>query len=121
MSIRTKPCYVYVIGRQAGANVCKVGISDNPEKRLRSLQSGSPHRLYIQDTLRLDSRADAIAVEAKAHEMMSPARMSGEWFSVAPASGFLLARVASQFVKRPFCVTKQRLLQMAFAKVERQA
>jgi hypothetical protein len=120
-SMGGKPCFVYVIGRVGGANVCKVGLSDNPESRLKSLQSGSPHQLYISFALWTPSRAEALAVETFAHDLMRPAKMVGEWFRVAPSAGEVVAKVSQHLIKNPPCSTKLAFIRDAFSRVEHQA
>ena len=117
----TKLCSVYVIGCEADQNVCKVGISDDPRKRLQGLQSGCPHKLYLAHTMTVAGRAAAVALEAKAHGMMTSARMSGEWFAVTPAAAFLMVRVAEKFTRENPCPTRRRLIGELFDKVALQA
>jgi len=112
-----KLCSVYVIGCETDPNVCKVGISDDPDKRLQSLQSGSPHKLYIAHRVTVPGRLVAAALEAKTHGMMAAARLNGEWFSVTPDAAFLMVRVAERFTRKKPCQTKLRIIGMLFDKV----
>lgn len=116
-----KPCTVYVIGRVGGSNFSKIGISDNPENRLKSLQTGSPHRLFLAFQLEMRCRADAIEVESLAHELMDSARMNGEWFAISPEASRIVTLVADRFRLAPPCTTKRALMQEFLGKVERQA
>lgn len=55
----------------------KIGIAKNPERRLSSLQGGTPHKLELLTTVECD---DARAVEDRLHQMYYASRKSGEWF-----------------------------------------
>jgi hypothetical protein len=53
----------------------KIGHSDNPEKRIGSLQTGNPHKLQLLGTVpgtELD--------EVRYHDQFASYRMEGEWF-----------------------------------------
>ena len=79
--------FVYVIGHVGGAEEedikapVKVGASDDPLKRLRSLQTGNPHPLALHMSIRAPNAAGA---ERDLHTMLVPHRMCGEWFNVSP-------------------------------------
>lgn len=74
--------FVYII--ESAAGLVKVGIAGNLEKRLRSLQTGSPHKLRLVDAFFLPDKKFAKTVENQAHERFSFSRAEGEWFRVAP-------------------------------------
>lgn len=71
---------VYVIAM--GEDRCKIGVTRDPEQRLRNLTTGScePLRIYAEF-----NAEDAGALEREALRIMAPCRMRGEWFD-APAS-----------------------------------
>jgi hypothetical protein len=60
------------------ARCLKIGISNNPEKRLQALQTGSPHKLEI---LKTQETNDARKLERELHETFADFRLNGEWFS----------------------------------------
>ena len=72
---------VYVIAGDHG--LTKIGISDNPESRLRTLQTGSAHHLHIAHIVDVPA-ASAFDIEQEAHHLLANRRKSGEWFSVSP-------------------------------------
>lgn len=115
-----KLCYVYVIGRESGADVCKIGITSNPKKRLASLQSGSPHKLSVAHLFAFADRDIARQVEAETHDIMGSGRMSGEWFEVNPQAGALMVRAVMAFRKRQPCETRREMVRQLFGLVERQ-
>lgn len=81
-----KPCYVYLICSEIGGKLvgpCKVGISDKPEKRLKQVQTGSPHRLVVAFAFRLSNRKFAQVVEGAFHAGHDEHRMNGEWFDLS--------------------------------------
>ena len=60
-------------------NVVKIGFSNDPQKRLSQLQTGTVHQLEILMTFAADS-----AVEKEIHDKLSKYRKSGEWFENTP-------------------------------------
>lgn len=57
----------------------KIGVSDNPEKRLRSLQTGHPYTLRIECVMDGDESRERIF-----HENFRDTRLRGEWFLYTP-------------------------------------
>ncbi|MFJ8856618.1 GIY-YIG nuclease family protein [Streptomyces sp. NPDC102437] len=66
--------FVYVIG-PAGSTRVKIGTSNNPEKRLKELQTGNPDRLGI-----LWSTPGGRELESMLHRAFAAYRVEGEWF-----------------------------------------
>lgn len=77
--------YVYVIS--AGRNAHKIGISSNPKERLSGLQTASPTKLSLVYTIEVERPEN---IEARAHRILKPWRLEGEWFSI-PAIGAISA------------------------------
>ena len=72
---------VYVI---TGAhNMCKIGISTDPELRLAALQTGSHIKLKLHYVLALKT-IDPRVIEEMAHRILDKYRCAGEWFDVTP-------------------------------------
>ncbi len=72
---------IYVI---TGAhNMCKIGISSDPEFRLAALQTGSHVRLKLHYVLAVKT-IDPRQIEALAHKMLDKYRCAGEWFDCTP-------------------------------------
>lgn len=79
--------YVYFI--QSGeSGPVKIGIADNPYKRLVELQVGSPERLTIRAMFMTETATD----ERRLHEEFEEEHISGEWFRSSPR---LMALVGS--------------------------
>ena len=71
--------YIYIIG--ADKPPYKVGISKNPERRLKNLQTASPHKLRIH----VKQPTDAVKVkqlETLIHRNLSNYHTLGEWFNL---------------------------------------
>lgn len=70
----TNPSYVYFIqdGRKGAV---KIGMTVDPEKRLRDLQTGNPRTLRIRHVIPGDR-----STEKALHARFEPARIRGEWF-----------------------------------------
>jgi predicted GIY-YIG superfamily endonuclease len=74
----TKKTYVYFIQRQYSH--IKIGVSSNPEKRLRTLQTGSSIPLRLIATFPCESRSEAFLLEKYFHENYAHLQVKGEWF-----------------------------------------
>lgn len=85
---------VYIIA--ADTAVVKIGISCEPEKRLRALQTGCPFDLELKHTYYVPSRL-AMDVERAIHEALQDKARRGEWFNVEPDDAIeVVKRVAAQ-------------------------
>ena len=71
--------YIYIIGSEKPPY--KIGISKDPEKRLRNIQTGHPHRLRILELRETDSKKTKL-LESVIHKHLSNYRMTGEWFDI---------------------------------------
>lgn len=80
--------YVYLIfAGQTGA--VKVGYSANPETRLSTLQTGSPHALSLGFAFMWSTELEARRAEREVHRACADARIRGEWFEEAPVLEFV--------------------------------
>lgn len=71
--------YIYIIG---GENPpFKVGISQDPQKRLKALQTGHPEKLSIHMLKETDSEKTRL-LETAIHHNMKMYRTHGEWFNL---------------------------------------
>ena len=61
----------------------KIGISRDPDHRLKELQSGHARPLHVFHATWLVERKYAKKAEAWLHKELADKRQSGEWFSVA--------------------------------------
>ncbi len=73
--------YVYII-ENTYLHDTKIGISNNPEKRIKQLQTGSSRQLVIRHTIKFDNRDAATKVESSLHRKYSKYRLTGEWFEI---------------------------------------
>jgi len=70
--------FVYIIGNK-DHNIYKIGISKDPTKRLKGIQTGNPFKLSIIDTFKTNY---AKQVESDYHELFEEYKLEGEWFSL---------------------------------------
>ena len=70
------PTYVYLIGN-ADHEICKIGVSSSPEKRLPGIQAGCPYGLEI-----LALKEGNRKLEKSLHRRFSRNRLYGEWFKL---------------------------------------
>ena len=70
---------VYIMVSRFGA---KIGISDEPERRLGQVQTGHPATVSLSKVIWFFSREDAMLVENTVHDLLKlqGAHASGEWF-----------------------------------------
>jgi len=71
--------YVYFI-RSGKKGAIKIGKSNNPEKRVKELQTGNPYKLYLIAFIHCETEEGAIKLERKIHRLFKKRRMIGEWF-----------------------------------------
>ena len=70
--------YVYFI--QMGYSFIKIGVSRDPEGRLRNLQTGSAKPLKLIATLPFGDRNEAFIMEKFLHDKFAHLALAGEWF-----------------------------------------
>lgn len=70
---------IYLVASDEG-QVCKIGNSIDPFKRLTSIQTGCPYRLELKACIPGESYDERIL-----HRMFSSHRMMGEWFKYSKA------------------------------------
>lgn len=81
--------YLYVIADDYD-DLCKIGYSEDPDRRCAELNVGNPHQLRVVHRVRVpDDRVRLL--ESKLHFELGPYRARGEWFRVPPrrAAGML--------------------------------
>jgi predicted GIY-YIG superfamily endonuclease len=89
--------FVYVIA--IGDGTAKIGISRDPTRRLRALQTGCPLKLRLCHTVAMDEYT-AMRTEYRAHQLLKSHAMSGEWFSVTPDFALRVVKLARRHVER---------------------
>lgn len=72
---------VYVIHME-GSQCYKVGVSDKPMKRLKTLQCANPRKLSILHTFWFPTRPQAFSLESKLHKEFYHHKIRGEWFEL---------------------------------------
>jgi hypothetical protein len=60
----------------------KIGISDDPDRRLRQLQTGYPRELVINHREPVEHAHQARMFERFIHDQLGHCRLTGEWFSL---------------------------------------
>jgi hypothetical protein len=73
--------FVYVIAARVEGPV-KIGFSNNPQKRLRQLQTGHPERLHLHHTQGFPAKRVKV-MEKIIHHTISYLRQTGEWFDLS--------------------------------------
>ncbi len=87
---------VYVAAPQQSLRPVKIGMTDDPTKRLNTLQTGNPNTLTIVAIAKL-TRAQAVAVERSAHIHFKDDRMTGEWFDISlDQAAYIVGRLAQK-------------------------
>lgn len=70
--------YVYVIASSDNGPV-KIGVSNNPQKRLKTLQTGHPLELFLKH---VEETSEAFKIETILHNEYSIKGIRGEWFDM---------------------------------------
>lgn len=96
---------VYVIGIE-GQAVVKIGIAEDPERRLARLQTAHHDRLYLLAVIPTD---EARTLEAELHERFASSRRRGEWFEITPELRAWLADQRGELVSLSAWVTVRKL------------
>ncbi len=91
-----RPTSVYII---ACGDCVKIGISNNPEKRLETLITGMSDLPRIVATREFASRKDALDVETDMHRWFGRSRTRGEWFRISVRQAMAKLRTARPFRK----------------------
>lgn len=73
--------YLYLI-EQSGTGYVKIGISNNVQKRLKSLQTGSPQTLNLLHSIGFPNKNTAQHIEQVLHKQYQDQQVSGEWFTL---------------------------------------
>ena len=70
--------FVYII--QAGnTNLYKIGYTNNPERRIKGLQTGNPQSLRFVTIYETPNPRE---LERKIHDIVAREKMVGEWFEI---------------------------------------
>jgi len=80
-------CHVYVViscGVLTSSTFIKVGISSNPSKRMKEVQTGCPVPVRVANISKPCSRMDARTIESRLHKILMRFNSSGEWFTGLP-------------------------------------
>ncbi len=73
--------YIYAIGNDKDKQ--KIGFSKEPEKRLKSLQTGNSDKLFLHHIIECPEH-NIRKLEQKIHKELSYKKLKGEWFSMTP-------------------------------------
>lgn len=74
-------CFIYVIEDRAQKAV-KIGIANDPDRRLGCLQVGNPRPLHIVHCFEASSYDRAKQVEGIVHKSLRNRHILGEWFDI---------------------------------------
>lgn len=75
-------CCVYLISGEGDHT--KIGMSNDPKKRLDSLRTANPTKMALEHAWRLESRAQAASLEDRLHKLFKWAKVRREWFAIEP-------------------------------------
>lgn len=76
--------FVYVIHEVDEPAICKIGIANDPIRRLRGHQVSTWRRLKLAAAFTAVSAEAASSIEASVHKALWGVHVSGEWFRVSP-------------------------------------
>lgn len=88
--------YVYFIHAE-GTSAIKIGIADDPVKRLMNLQVGNQHNLKLITCMRANPE-----IECAMHEKFRQSNIRGEWFTIGEDMLDMFEQIAA--MKKPECL-----------------
>lgn len=95
--------YVYFIIRtEKNGSSVKIGVSKDPQARLKMLQTGNAKRLKIWHLFEHQSRASAFASERLFHDVLKNQRVVGEWFTTDGLMAQVMAAIKSGADEKSF-------------------
>jgi hypothetical protein len=103
--------YVIQAGNKKGA--IKIGVADNPSKRLDDLQVGNHVELKILAVIPCSSKTHAYHLEGVLHRELSKYKIRGEWFQNKVNLKIIFDSVHKKGLKAelvPECTTNQNLI-----------
>jgi len=74
-------CAIYLMHR---AGKLKIGVTDHPAGRARSLSSACGERVEVLCAYLVGDRGEAMRMEASVHRLFDEHRLLGEWFTDGP-------------------------------------
>lgn len=74
--------FIYVIHEVDTPTICKIGIANDPLRRLSGHQVSTWRRLKLAASFTADDAQSAIAIESAVHKALWGVHVSGEWFRV---------------------------------------
>lgn len=81
--LQFKMTYVYFISTKR-KKVVKIGIANNPEKRLKTFQTANYEELVILRVIKVANRDLAFKLENALHQKFKKYHIRGEWFKLTP-------------------------------------
>lgn len=73
--------YVYIIQQDSKEKHIKIGVAEDVNKRVSSLQTASPYKLEVIAKITATDRNHALYMEKGFHERFKKYRLTGEWFT----------------------------------------
>lgn len=74
--------WIYFIQAKGGGPI-KIGLSRNPQMRLRTIQMSHPEKLVLRRVIPVHD-GTIYRAEKQVHKMFAEYRLRGEWFRAAP-------------------------------------
>jgi hypothetical protein len=78
----------------------KVGVANQPHRRVSELQIGNPVKLYVRRLWDLGDRSRAFHIEGMVLDEMTPYRMEGEWID---ADVFGMCGLVNERIRETYC------------------
>ena len=76
--------YMAAIDEMIGHIVAlKIGVAEDVDERLKQLQTGCPHALFVLKSIECKDKASAHRLEGRMHNRFSSDNLQGEWFEVS--------------------------------------
>lgn len=96
--------FVYFVQPEEGGPI-KIGVTNDIDRRLAGLQTGSPVRLVLRHHIEAGTSGQAYALERDLHGRFHSYRLHGEWFEASAE----LAKLANGLATPTYAQRKHRL------------
>ena len=114
--------YVYFITTiNKGNTPIKIGVSINPESRIKELQTGNPFKLKIIKTVPCLTKSAAYALESALHQITKTTnkKMTGEWFKIYQPIDSLIGMCLKRMSKnRMNVIDNEKFIEIANKKLK---
>jgi len=80
MKVKNSSSFIYIVKQVNDDGFIKIGKANNVERRVASLQVGSPYKLKIIKIIKANTSSHALLIEKALHRKFKKHKVRGEWY-----------------------------------------